>query len=131
MPLTDVSVRQARAKEKEYRLSDERGLLLMVRPTGAKWWRLRYRFQGRHQMISPGVDPDVLLIYGTRPAGRSHAQMSSNRRALDGLRGTSNQIAHLGRGACRRPSAFAGQDDETPAHGVVANVTPERLASVP
>ena len=61
MPLTDVTVRQARPKEKEYRLSDERGLLLVVRPTGAKWWRLRYRFQGRHQMISLGVYPDVSL----------------------------------------------------------------------
>jgi hypothetical protein len=32
----------------------------MVRPTGAKWWRLRYRFQGGHQ-ISLGVYADVSL----------------------------------------------------------------------
>ena len=61
MPLTDVQVRQARPKEKEYKLSDERGLLLVVRPTGAKWWRLRYQFQGKEQMISLGVYPDVSL----------------------------------------------------------------------
>ena len=36
--LTDTQVRQARPKEKVYKLRDERGLLLMVRPTGAKWW---------------------------------------------------------------------------------------------
>ena len=41
MPLTDVTVRQSRPKEKEYKLSDERGLLLVVRPNEAKWWRLR------------------------------------------------------------------------------------------
>jgi hypothetical protein len=57
MPLTDVQVRQARPKDKEYKLSDERGLLLVVRPTGAKWWRLRYQFQGKEQMISLGVYP--------------------------------------------------------------------------
>jgi len=61
MPLTDVTVRQSRPKEKEYRLSDERGLLLVVRPNGAKWWRLRYQFQGKEQMISLGVYPDVSL----------------------------------------------------------------------
>jgi hypothetical protein len=59
--LTDVTVRQARPKEKEYKLSDQRGLLLVVRPTGAKWWRLRYQFQGKEKMISLGVYPDVSL----------------------------------------------------------------------
>jgi integrase len=61
MSLTDAAVRQARPKEKEYKLRDERGLLLVVRPTGAKWWRLRYAFQGKEKMISLGVYPDVSL----------------------------------------------------------------------
>jgi hypothetical protein len=61
MPLTDTGVRQARPKEKEYRLSDARGLLIVVRPNGAKWWRLRYRFQRLQKMISLGVYPDVSL----------------------------------------------------------------------
>ncbi|MEJ1964661.1 MAG: hypothetical protein WDO56_25160 [Gammaproteobacteria bacterium] len=34
--LTDVTVRQARPKEKEYKLWDQRVLLLVVRPTEAK-----------------------------------------------------------------------------------------------
>ena len=59
--LTDTQVRQARPKDKEYKLSDERGLLLVVRPNGAKWWRLRYRFQGPEKMISLGTYPDVTL----------------------------------------------------------------------
>jgi hypothetical protein len=61
MPLTDVQVRQARPREKVYKLRDERGLLLLVRPTGAKWWRLRYEFQGKENMLSLGVYPDVSL----------------------------------------------------------------------
>jgi hypothetical protein len=61
MPLTDTQVRQARPKEKEYKLRDERGLLLVVRPNGGKWWRLRYQFQGKEQMISLGVYPNVSL----------------------------------------------------------------------
>jgi hypothetical protein len=61
MPLTDIAVRQARPREKVYKLRDERGLLLMVRPTGAKWWRLRYKSQGKENMLSLGVYPDVSL----------------------------------------------------------------------
>lgn len=61
MPLTDTAVRLARPKDKEYRLSDERGLLLVVRPNGGKWWRLRYRFQGTEKMIGLGTYPDVSL----------------------------------------------------------------------
>ena len=57
----DSAVRQARPKEKEYKLYDERGLLLVVRPTAAKWWRLRYTFQGTEKMISLGIYPDVSL----------------------------------------------------------------------
>jgi len=59
--LTDTQVGQAHPKDKEYKLSEERGLLLVVRPNGAKWWRLRYRFQGPEKMISLGTYPDVTL----------------------------------------------------------------------
>lgn len=59
--LTDVQVRQARPREKFYNLSDGRGLSMMVRPTGAKWWRFRYKFQGKEKMLSLGVYPDVSL----------------------------------------------------------------------
>jgi hypothetical protein len=57
MPLTDTQVRQARPKEKGYKLRDERGLLLLVWPTGSKWWRLRYKIQGNENMLSLGVYP--------------------------------------------------------------------------
>ena len=69
MPLTDVQVRQARPREKVYKLRDERGLLLMVRPTGAKWWRLRYKFQGKENMLSLGGLPGRLFVHGPRPTG--------------------------------------------------------------
>ncbi len=74
--LTDVTVRQARPKGKEYKLSDQRGLLLVVRPTGAKWWRLRYQFQGKEKMISLGVYPDVSFRDGPRfPVAIARAQV--------------------------------------------------------
>ncbi len=43
MPLTDIAVRHARPRERVYRLNDGRGLVLLIQPSGSKWWRFRYR----------------------------------------------------------------------------------------
>jgi hypothetical protein len=37
MPLTDTAVRQARPRERVYRLNDGRGLVLLIQPNGSKW----------------------------------------------------------------------------------------------
>ncbi|WP_459931912.1 Arm DNA-binding domain-containing protein [Fundidesulfovibrio butyratiphilus] len=44
--LTGIAVKSAKRGPKPYKMTDERGLHLEVRPTGSKWWRLRYAFQG-------------------------------------------------------------------------------------
>ena len=61
MPLTDLVVRNAKPSQKTVRLRDERGLYLEISPKGGKWWRLRYTFQGKENMLSLGVYPDVSL----------------------------------------------------------------------
>jgi Arm DNA-binding domain len=47
MPLTDTAIRNAKPSSKPTRLFDERGLYLEVSPTGGKWWRLKFRFEGK------------------------------------------------------------------------------------
>lgn len=59
--LTDKAIRNARAKDRPYRLTDERGLSLEVAPAGGRWWRLRYRFNGKAKQLSLGTYPDVSL----------------------------------------------------------------------
>ena len=61
MPLTDTAIRNAKPDTKPFSLTDGRGLSLLVQPTGGKWWRLRYRFDGKAKMLSVGVYPDVSL----------------------------------------------------------------------
>lgn len=61
MPLSDAALRAAKPREKPYRLTDERGLYLEIRPTGARWWRIRYRFAGKAQLLSAGTYPEVTL----------------------------------------------------------------------
>jgi len=61
MPLTDVAIRKAKAAEKPIRLADGKGLYLEVAPSGGKWWRLKFRFDGKEKRLSLGVYPDVGL----------------------------------------------------------------------
>lgn len=61
MKLTDPIIKAAKPKDKPYSLPDGKGLVLYVQPSGAKWWRYRYRFNGKAKMLSLGVYPNVSL----------------------------------------------------------------------
>jgi integrase len=61
MALTATAVLNAKPGAKPAKLFDERGLFLLVTPAGGKWWRLRYKFDGKEKLLSLGVYPDVGL----------------------------------------------------------------------
>jgi len=61
MALTELGIRQAKPQEKEYMLHDDRGLYLLVRPAGGKYWRLRYWKDNKEKKMSLGVYPTVTL----------------------------------------------------------------------
>ncbi len=61
MALTDAQIRSARPKEKAYKLFDAGGLYLELSPSGGKWWRFKYRYEGREKRLSLGTYPDVPL----------------------------------------------------------------------
>jgi hypothetical protein len=61
LALTDIAIRNAKPGARPAKLSDGRGLFLIVTPTGGKWWRFRYRFDGKEKLLSLGVYPDVKL----------------------------------------------------------------------
>lgn len=61
MPLTDAAIRAAKPSDKPIRKFDSGGLYLEIAPNGGKWWRLKYRFEGKEKRLSLGVYPDVLL----------------------------------------------------------------------
>ena len=59
--LSDTQIRSAKPTSKAVRLYDERGLYLEVTPSGGRWWRLKYRFDGREKLLSMGTYPDTSL----------------------------------------------------------------------
>lgn len=61
MALSDTAIRNAKAGERPVRLFDGGGLYLEVAPSGGKWWRLKYRVDGKEKRVSLGVYPAVGL----------------------------------------------------------------------
>ncbi len=59
--LTEMAIKKAKPEAKAYKMADGGGMFLLVQPTGAKWWRLKYRFDGKEKLLSFGVYPDVTL----------------------------------------------------------------------
>ena len=91
MSLTDTAIRATKPHKAPIKLSDGKGLYLLVTPAGGKWWRLDYRFAGKRKTLSMGVYPDVslkdardrrdaarkLLADGTDPGENRKAQKSA------------------------------------------------------
>jgi integrase len=72
MPLTDTAIRKAGPHDKPYKLSDGGGMYLEVMPTGAKYWRLKYRMAGKEKRFALGVYPVVSLARARQ--GREEAR---------------------------------------------------------
>ncbi|MAG00892.1 MAG: integrase [Acidiferrobacteraceae bacterium] len=61
MPLTAIQVKNAKPKEKQYKLTDGEGMYLLVLPAGGKYWRLKYRYSGKEKLLALGVYPAISL----------------------------------------------------------------------
>ncbi|VVS92226.1 tyrosine-type recombinase/integrase [Desulfoluna spongiiphila] len=60
MPLTDTAIRNAQPKDKPYKMTDEKGLYLLVKTKG-KYFRYDYRYGGKRKTMALGVYPEVKL----------------------------------------------------------------------
>ena len=55
MSLTDIAIRNAKPRETAYKISDGGGLFLWVQPSGRKWWRYAYRYDGKQKLLALGI----------------------------------------------------------------------------
>lgn len=62
MPLTDTAIRNAKPRpDKDFKLQDEKGLYLLIKPNGGKYFRYNYRFAGKRKTLALGVYPATTL----------------------------------------------------------------------
>ena len=57
MPLTETQAKNAKPRERAYKLPDSEGLFLLVQPNGTKLWRMKYRVAGKEKLLSFGAYP--------------------------------------------------------------------------
>ena len=61
MALTDIAIRALVHSDKSIKKADEKGLFLLLQPSGGKLWRFKYRFGGKEKKLALGRYPDVSL----------------------------------------------------------------------
>ena len=64
--LTDTQIKQARPKDRPYKLTDGGGLYLEIKPNGGRFWRYRYRILGKENVFALGTYPDTSLAEARR-----------------------------------------------------------------
>ena len=60
-PLTEAQIKNAKKRDKSYKLTDGDGLFLLISPNGKKNWRFKYRYDGKENLMSFGSYPIVSL----------------------------------------------------------------------
>jgi integrase len=114
VPLTAAQVKNAKPESgRSYKLADEKGLFLLVTPTGAKSWRWKYRFGGKEKLSTFGLYPEVGLADARerRDAGRAVLRDGKDP-AVEAERQRAAAIAAAG--ATFKAAAIAWHDDERP-----------------
>jgi hypothetical protein len=64
MPLTDSVCRNAKPKEKQYKLTDSAGM-----PNGGRYWLMKYYFGGKEKLLALGTYPEVSLAAAREKSG--------------------------------------------------------------
>lgn len=77
VPLTDKTIKNARAIDKPIRLFDGGGLHLLVNPDGSKYWRLKYMYGGKEKRLALGVYPDVSLAAARAETAKARQMLAS------------------------------------------------------
>lgn len=103
MKLTATEVKNAKPREKQYKLFDGGGLFLLIAPSGGKWWRFKYQFGGKEQLLSLGTYPEISLQQARERANDTRKQValgvdpSENRKAVKATQSDSNTFEVVAR----------------------------------
>lgn len=74
--LSATAVKTAKPKDKTIRMADGGGLYLEIRPTGSRYWRLKYRHAGKEKLLAIGTYPDVTLADARKARDKAKEQLA-------------------------------------------------------
>jgi integrase len=101
--LSNESIREAQPREKKYWLADElNNLYVLVMPSGAKYWKFRYRHSGKNDEVTVGKPYPRMLLSAARTEARRlqvlvdqgiNPREEKKRRGLAAKQGAANTFA--------------------------------------
>jgi len=91
IPLSATQIKNAKPKDKKYKLSDGRGLFLLVNSNGSKLWRFKYRFNDKEKEYAIGVYPDITLL-NAREKREEFRKLIANGTDINELKKQNKQI---------------------------------------
>lgn len=100
VPLVALDVKNAKPKEKPYRMFDGGGLYLEISPSGGKLWRLKYRFGGKEKLLSIGTHPAIGLKEAREKRDDARKQIAN------GIDPAAHKQAQKASGAMRNANSF-------------------------
>ena len=59
--LSDTSIRNSKSRQKQYKIFDGQGLFVLIHPNGSKYFRYRYKLEGKEKVMALGVYPETTL----------------------------------------------------------------------
>lgn len=89
MSLSHTAVKNAKPQEKQYKLTDQGGLYLLIRTNGSKAWKYDYRINGKRGTFTIGTYPEVSL----KDARESH--LEARKSVTQGKNPTQTKHHHL------------------------------------
>lgn len=76
MALTDTAIRNAKARDKDYKLADSGGLYLLITSAGGKLWRLKFRVDGKERKLALGRYAEISLAEARKQRDAARSQVA-------------------------------------------------------
>jgi len=77
MPLSDTAIKNAKSNpDKALKLTDEKGMYLLIHTNGSKYFRLDYRFDGKRKTLALGTYPETTLKEGREKRDTAKKQIA-------------------------------------------------------
>jgi integrase len=75
MALTDTAIRRSKSGDAPYKLFDSHGLYLLVKPSGGRLWRWKYRFDDKEKLMALGSYPELSLADARERQAKARKQL--------------------------------------------------------
>ena len=80
MPLSDIKIKNLKAEEKPYEVSDFEGLVILIKVSGSKSWRFKYRVDGKEKLLVIGDCPAHSLAQAKKARDAAKALLAQGHR---------------------------------------------------